>query len=81
MDTLKEIEKWAFLKYRLSGRRSMNTYVFTQSKKQELTDNQIELLLNKLEKRIKAEQRKQEKATELQEIILTINGNIEKYSI
>lgn len=81
MDTLKEIEKWAFLKYRLSGRRSMNTYAFTQSKKQELTDNQIELLLANLEKRIKEEQKKQEKAVELQEIMININGNVEKYSI
>ncbi len=51
MDTL-EIIRLAFLKYRLSGRRSMNTFIFTQAKNNKLTDEQIENILNELEKKI-----------------------------
>lgn len=51
MDPL-EIIRLAFLKYRLSGRRSMNTFIFTQAKSNKLTDEQIENILNELEKKI-----------------------------
>lgn len=51
MDPL-EIIRLAFLKYRLSGRRSMNTFIFTQAKNNKLTDEQIENILNELEKKI-----------------------------
>jgi len=49
---IQEIEKWAFLKYRLSGKKTMNTFVFQQAKKNKLTDEEIEKLLNKLNKKI-----------------------------
>ena len=47
MDTL-EIIRLAFLKYRLSGRRSMNTFIFTQAKNNKLTDEQIEKIVNRI---------------------------------
>lgn len=49
---LQEIERLAFLKYRLSGKKSMNTFIFTQAKDNKLTDEQIENILNELEKKI-----------------------------
>lgn len=49
---LQEIERLAFLKYRLSGKKSMNTFIFTQAKNNKLTDEQIENILNELEKKI-----------------------------
>lgn len=52
MDTL-EIIRLSFLRYRLSGRRSMNAFIFTQAKNNKLTDEQIENILNELEKKIK----------------------------
>ena len=30
---INDIEKWAWLKYRLSGKRSMNTFIFKNRKK------------------------------------------------
>lgn len=59
---LKEIERLAFLKYRLSGKKSMNTFLFTQAKANNLTDLQIETLINKLNERIQEEQKKQSDA-------------------
>lgn len=50
---LKEIERLAFLKYRLSGKKSMNTFIFTQAKTNNLTDKDIDKLINNLNKRIK----------------------------
>ena len=49
---MNEIIRLAFLKYRLSGRRSMNTFIFTQAKNNKLTDEQIENILNELEMKI-----------------------------
>lgn len=49
---MEEIIRLAFLKYRLSGRRSMNTFIFTQAKSNKLTDEQIENILNELENKI-----------------------------
>ena len=51
MDIL-EIIRLAFLKYKLSGRRSMNTFIFTQAKNNKLTDVQIDYILEDLEKKI-----------------------------
>lgn len=55
---LKEIERLAFLKYRLSGKKSMNTFIFTQAKNNKLTDKEIETLINNLNKRIKKDMEK-----------------------
>ena len=49
---LQEIERLAFLKYRLSGKKAMNTFIFTQAKNNKLSDKEIETLLNNLKKRI-----------------------------
>ena len=51
---LQEIERLAFLKYRLSGKKSMNTFIFTQAKNSKLTDKEIDILLKNLDKKIKA---------------------------
>ena len=56
---LLEVERLAFLKYRLSGKKSMNTFIFSQAKTNKLTDEEIETLINNLNKRIKQEQKKQ----------------------
>lgn len=50
---LQEIERLAFLKYRLSGKRSMNTFIFTQAKNNKLTDEEINKLLQNLDNKIK----------------------------
>ena len=69
---LKEIERLAFLKYRLSGARAMNTFIFTQAKNNKLTDEQIDNLLLKLHRKIEKDlQEKAEK--ELQNINFTCN--------
>lgn len=49
---INEIIRLAFLKYRLSNRKSMNTFIFTQSKNNKLTDEQITYILDTLEKKI-----------------------------
>lgn len=56
---LQEIERLAFLKYRLSGKRSMNTFIFTQAKINKLTDTEIDKLINNLNKKIKKHLEKQ----------------------
>ena len=47
-----EIIRLAFLKYKLSGKRSMNTFIFTQAKNNKLTDAQINYILENLDKKI-----------------------------
>lgn len=59
---LKEIERLAFLKYRLSGKKSMNTFIFTQAKTNKLTDTEIEKLIKAIDKRIQKEKEKETKA-------------------
>lgn len=59
---LQEIERLAFLKYKLSGKRSMNTFIFTQAKTNKLTDKEIDKLLNNLNKKITQQQKKQAEA-------------------
>ena len=60
MDIL-EIIRLAFLKYKLSGRRSMNTFIFTQAKNNKLTDVQIDYILEDLEKKNKGISEKERK--------------------
>lgn len=59
---IKEIERLAFLKYKLSGKKSMNTFIFTQAKTNKLTDKEIDKLLNNLNKKIAQQQKKQAEA-------------------
>lgn len=56
---IQEIERLAFLKYRLSGKKSMNTFIFTQAKNNGLTDLEIDKLMISLAERIKNYQEKQ----------------------
>ena len=69
---LQEIERLAFLKYRLSGKKSMNTFIFTQAKNNKLTDEQIDYVLNDLEEKINKYTAKKEKA-EFQDVKFTCN--------
>lgn len=48
-----DIEKWAWLKYRLSGKRAMNTFIFTNSKKNNLSEDEINKLMDNLDKKIR----------------------------
>lgn len=68
---IKEIIRLAFLKYRLSGKKSMNTFIFSQVKKNNLSDEQIDEILNKLDNKIKRleEEKKQQYEKEMQEEI------------
>lgn len=50
---LQEIERLAFLRYKLSGKKSMNTFIFSQAKINKLTDKEIDTLINNLDERIK----------------------------
>ena len=68
---INEIIRLAFLKYRLSSRRSMNTFIFTQAKNNKLTDDEISLILDTLEKKIEEheEKKRQEKEKEIKKEI------------
>lgn len=48
-----EIIRLALHKYKLSNRKSMNTFIFTQSKKYQLDDTQIQYILDEVEIKIK----------------------------
>lgn len=68
---LNEIIRLAFLKYRLSGRRSMNTFIFTQAKKNNLTDKEIDKVIDTLEEKI--QQYQEETQQEWKHIDFTCN--------
>ena len=59
LQDFQEIERLAFLKYRLNGKKSMNTFIFTQAKTNKLTDKDIDKLIDNLNKRIKKHAEKQ----------------------
>lgn len=62
---INEIIRLAFLKYRLSSKKSMNTFIFTQAKNNKLSDEQIEKIVDSLEIKIKEhEEKKNQKADE-----------------
>jgi len=67
------IIRLAFLKYRLSGRRSMNTFIFTQAKNNKLTDEEIENMLDTLENKIAEYQEKNKQQEDWQEVNFTCN--------
>jgi len=57
--SIEDIERLAFLKYRLSGKKSMNTFIFTQAKNNKLNDEEIEKLINNLNEKITLHAEKQ----------------------
>lgn len=62
---INEIIRLAFLKYRLSSKKSMNTFIFTQAKNNNLTDEEIDKILDTLEIKIKEyEEKKRQKEEE-----------------
>lgn len=67
-----EIIRLAFLKYKLSGKRSMNTFIFTQAKNNKLADAQINYILENLDKKIE-EYTAEKKEKELQTVDFTCN--------
>lgn len=72
MDIL-EIIRLAFLRYKLSGRRSMNTFIFTQAKNNKLTDEQIDYILEDIEKKIEKYEKQQEKNAEYKKVNFSCN--------
>lgn len=63
--SIDEIVRLAFLKYKLSSKKSMNTFIFTQAKNNKLTDEEINKILDTLEIKIKEyEEKKKQKAEE-----------------
>ena len=73
---LQEIERLAFLKYKLSkSKKSMNTFIFTQAKNNKLTDSQIKKLLENLDKRITKEKEaeKQKELAKIEKLNFTCN--------
>ena len=60
-----EIVRLAFLKYRLSSRKSMNTFIFTQAKNNKLSDKEIDNILNELDKKITDFENKKKNQIEL----------------
>lgn len=61
--SINEIITLAFRKYKLSGKKSMNTFIFTQTKK--LSEGDYDKILDTLEIKIKEyEEKKRQKAEE-----------------
>lgn len=61
--SLDEIVKLAFRKYKLSGKKSMNTFIFTQTKT--LSEEDYDKILDTLEIKIKEyEEKKRQKTDE-----------------
>lgn len=61
--SIDEIITLAFRKYKLSGKKSMNTFIFTQTKK--LSEKDYDKILDTLEVKIKEyEEKKRQKAEE-----------------
>lgn len=72
MDIL-ELEKWAFLKYKLNGKKSMNTYIFSQAKKFDLTEREIDKLLKNVDRDIKVYEQEQKLLKEQEEEKMVIS--------
>lgn len=51
-EEIKEIVRLAFWKYRLSGKRSMNTYIFSEAKKNYLSDDELNYIIDTMELKI-----------------------------
>lgn len=60
-EEIKEIIRLAFWKYRLSGKKSMNTYIFSQAKKNYLTDDEINYIIDESNQKIKEYKENKEK--------------------
>lgn len=65
---INEIIRLAFLKYKLSNKRNMNTFIFTQAKNNKLTDEEIDEIINTLNQKIEHyETKKRQKEDEKSE--------------
>ncbi len=75
---ISDIEKWAWLKYRLSGKRAMNTFIFTNSKKNDLTEDEINQLMDNLDKKIRnyTEFNTKKKTIECNSFTITSGGKV-----
>lgn len=60
--SINEIITLAFRKYKLSGKKSMNTFIFTQTKK--LSEEDYDKILDALEIKIKEYEEKKKQKTE-----------------
>ncbi len=58
--TINEIVRLAFWKYRLSGKRSMNTYIFSEAKNNNLSDDELNKIIDILNKKIQNYKQEQE---------------------
>lgn len=60
--SIDEIIRLAFRKYKLSGKKSMNTFIFTQTKK--LSEEDYDKILDTLEIKIKEYEEKKKQKTD-----------------
>ena len=51
-EEIKEIVRLAFWKYRLSGKKSINTYIFSEAKKNYLTEDELNYIIDTMELKI-----------------------------
>lgn len=58
---LKEIKRLVKLKYKLNGKKAAKTFIFSQAKKYFLTDSQINVLIDTIEKEAEKENKKKQK--------------------
>lgn len=71
-EEIKEIIRLAFWKYRLSGKRSMNTYIFSEAKKNYLTDDELNYIIDTMELKI-IEYKKAKEKQEVEDFIKDLN--------
>ena len=58
---LEEFSRLAFYKWQLSGKRSMNTFLFSILKKYNLTDKQFQTIIDMTQMKIETYEKEQEK--------------------
>ena len=58
---LEEFARLAFYKWQLSGKRSMNTFLFSVLKKYNLTDKQFQTIIDMTQMKIETYEKEQEK--------------------
>lgn len=66
-EQIEYVKKWAFVKYQLNGTKAMNTFIFTNSKKIDLSIDEITIIIDELQKQIK-QYKKQKEEKEKEEI-------------
>jgi hypothetical protein len=76
---IEEIERLAFIKYKLSGKKAMNTYIFTQISKNKIADEEIDKIIESLNEKVKIyEQEKKQKVIEQVAFTCNILGKVIK---